>query len=122
MNLKMMIDCVSCEYCQSIFEHTPNGTFQRLGKGCFYAPHWGKNIVTIEKCPKYFTQVDIDTMSGNEKYASYLMYLSTRSWYCLENRKDRDFLNKDALPCDVAAEQIDNLLYDMIELIDDEEE
>lgn len=63
MNLKMMIDCVSCEYCQTIFEHTQNGTFQRLGKGCFYAPHWGKNIVTIEKCPKYFTQLDIDRIA-----------------------------------------------------------
>lgn len=47
----------------TIFEHTPNGNFQRLGKGCFYAPHWGKNIVTIEKCPKYFTQVDIDRIA-----------------------------------------------------------
>ncbi len=55
---------------------------------------------------------------GREKYVPFLIYLSTRPWYRLENRIDKEFDNDDALPCDEAANTIDDLLYDFITLVD----
>ena len=73
MNLKMMIDCIGCKYCQPIVEYTKDGCFQMLGQGCYRAPHWGKPIATIEECPKYFIQIDIDKFAlGLEKFKEEL--------------------------------------------------
>ncbi len=55
-----------------------------------------------------------------EKYVSFLMYLSTRPWYSGEEEKE--FLNADALSCDEATEWIQDILYDAVELYEDEEE
>ena len=34
-----------------------------LGKGCYRAPHWGKPIAKIEKCPKYFDERDLNRIA-----------------------------------------------------------
>jgi len=69
------------------------------------------------------TADDIEMMKKDgEKYISFLMYLSTRPWYRLENRIDKEFENEDALPCDEAAELIDELLYELVELTDEADE
>ena len=57
-----------------------------------------------------------------EKYVPYLMYLSTRPWYNIENPENKEFDNEDAIPFDEAAQAIDELLYDLVELVDDEED
>lgn len=59
----MVIECNGCPYCQTKFEHTKDGRFQMLGKGCYGAPHWGKPIATIEKCPKYFDERDLNRIA-----------------------------------------------------------
>ncbi len=65
------------------------------------------------------TADDIDTFKlGGEKYVPFLMYLSTRPWYRLENRVNKTFDNDEALPCDEAATLIDELLYELVELTD----
>ena len=59
----MGIECNRCPYCQTKFEHTKDGRFQMLGKGCYRAPHWGQPIATIEKCPKYFDERDLNRIA-----------------------------------------------------------
>lgn len=38
----MVIECNRCPYCQTKFEHTKDGRFQMLGKGCYRA-HTGES-------------------------------------------------------------------------------
>ena len=68
------------------------------------------------------TKEDIILMEqGGERFVPFLIYLSTRPWYRLENREERTFKNKDALSCKDAAEAIDELLYKMVELVDEDD-
>ena len=68
------------------------------------------------------SQEDIELMrAGGTKFVPFLIYLSTRPWYRLTNRIDREFDNKDALSCDAASKAIDELLYEMVELVDEDE-
>ena len=67
------------------------------------------------------TKEDISEMEAcGDKYVPFLMYLSTRPWYRLENRIDKEFDNNDALSCEEAANAIDDLLYKLVELIDED--
>ena len=66
---------------------------------------------------------DIELMeNGGDRFVPFLIYLSTRPWYRLENREDRTFKNKDAMSCKEASEAIDELLYKMVELVDEEDD
>lgn len=72
-------------------------------------------------CGYGLTEADfIDLRNGGEKFVPFLMYLSTRPWYRLEpsERVEREFENEDAIPCAKCAEMIDELLYELVELVD----
>lgn len=62
----------------------------------------------------------VDLRNGGEKFIPFLMYLSTRPWYRLESseRLEREFENEDAIPCAKCAKMIDELLYELVELVD----
>ncbi len=87
-----------------------------------------KQLETLRKFPNVslsddygITEEDIETMrAGGEKYVPFLMYLSTRPWYRLEDRTEKSFENKDALSCSEASEQIDELLYNLVELVEED--
>lgn len=69
------------------------------------------------------TEADIERMkNGGDKYVPFLMYLSTRPWYRLENAEDKEFDNADALVASEAAQMIDDLLYELVELVDEDAE
>jgi len=66
------------------------------------------------------TAADIERMrNGGDKYVPYLMYLSTRPWYRLEDAQPKEFENTDALESSEAAQLIDDLLYELVELVDE---
>lgn len=58
-----MEKCMSCGYCQKRWDKNQYGQYVRGYYGCHCPPHWGKDIETIEKCPKEFEQKDIDAVA-----------------------------------------------------------
>ncbi len=82
-----------------------------------------KTMPNLELSGDYgITESDLERIrEGGEKYVSYLMYLSTRPWYDLEVLAEKKFENDDAIPSKKAAELIDELLYELVELVDDED-
>jgi len=67
------------------------------------------------------TQNDLDYIAScGEKYIPYLMYLTTRPYYCFDDskRQNKFFINSDALPCWDVADQVDDLLDSLIDLVD----
>ncbi len=66
------------------------------------------------------TAKDIERMRKNkDKYVPFLMYLSTRD--CYQNpSSEKSFINSDAMDAREAAEAIEGLLYDAVELYEDD--
>ena len=66
------------------------------------------------------TREDLDRIKKEpEKYIEYLLYLSTRPWYDINDKESsKKFANSDALICTIAAEEIDEILYESLELVD----
>lgn len=89
-----------------------------------------KKIQSLQRLPNLslssdygLTEKNFETIKENpEQYVPYLMYLSTRPWYRLENPEPKEFENKDAIPANNAAEMIDEILYETIELYEESEE
>ena len=59
-----MNDCMNCSYCQKCYYRNEAGIYTESYYGCHFPPHWGKDTRTICKCPREFSQKDLDAVAA----------------------------------------------------------
>lgn len=68
------------------------------------------------------TEEDMRIIEDNpEKYIEFAMYLLTRTWYREENESAHIFDNVDAMRCKDVTFRLTDMLYDAIDLYDENE-